>query len=120
MPHDRQRLGAAGEELAARFLEQRGYVVLDKNWHAGRYGEIDIVAQDGDSLVIVEVKTRHGAGFGNPEDAVNAAKQEKLRGAAAAYLLAHPQLPQSVRIEVVAVVLSPRGEALDLKHYRDI
>lgn len=120
MPHARQTLGAAGEDVAAQFLEQRGYVILERNWHAGRYGEIDIVAQDGASLVVVEVKTRHGTGFGNPEEAVNKAKQAKLAGAASAYVAAHPHLPQQVRIEVVALVLSPTGEVLDLKHYHDI
>lgn len=120
MPHARQTLGATGEDAAAQFLEQRGYVILDRNWHAGRYGEIDIVAQEGGALVVVEVKTRQGTGFGNPEDAVNKAKQAKLRGAAAAYVAAHPHLPQQVRIEVVALVMSDAGEVLDLKHYRDI
>lgn len=119
MPHTRQVLGAAGERAAERYLVDLGYVVLERNWHAGRYGEIDIVAQEGDTLVVVEVKTRHGTGFGNPEDAVNGVKQAKLQGAAQAYLLAHPHLPQAVRIDVVAVIMAPDGELLELKHYRD-
>lgn len=120
MPHTRQVLGAAGERAAEEYLVNLGYVILDRNWHAGRYGEIDIVAEEAGMLVVVEVKTRHGTGFGNPEDAVNKAKQEKLRGAAQAYLTSHPHLPQAVRLEVVAVVLSTEEEVLDLKHYRDI
>jgi len=120
MPHARQQLGGVGEDLAAQYLESKGYSIITRNWHAGRYGEIDIVAEEGGMVVVVEVKTRHGVGFGNPEDAVNAAKQAKLRGAAQAYVTSHPQLPQAVRIEVVAVVLSPDGQLLDLKHYRDI
>lgn len=119
MPHVRQELGAAGEELAVRFLQQQGYEIIDRNWHAGRYGEIDIVAQHNSELVMVEVKTRHGTGFGNPEEAVNKAKQEKLRAATQAYILAHPQLPQQARIEVVAVLMSVEGKLIDLKHYRD-
>ncbi len=120
MPHTRQVLGAAGERAAEEYLENLGYVILDRNWHAGRYGELDIVAQEGDNLVVVEVKTRHGVGFGNPEDAVTKLKRSKLAGATQAYLVAHPHLPQAVRIEVVAVVISSNGEELDLKHYRDI
>jgi putative endonuclease len=120
MPHQRQQLGLEGENFAAQYLEGKGYTILTRNWHAGRYGEIDIVAEDAGTLVVVEVKTRHGVGFGNPEDAVNKTKQEKLRAAAQAYLTAHPQLPQQARIEVVAVVLSHEGGVLDLKHYQDI
>ncbi len=120
MAHARQQLGGAGEELAAQYLVSKGYQIITRNWHAGRYGEIDIVAEDQGTLVVVEVKTRHGIGFGNPEDAVNKVKQEKLRGATQAYLTAHPQLPQQARIEVVAVVMTPNGELIDLKHYRDI
>ena len=120
MPHLRQKLGNEGEQLAEQYLESKGYTIITRNWHAGRYGEIDIVAEEGGMLVMVEVKTRHGVGFGNPEDAVNKTKQAKLRGAAQAYLTAHPQLPQAARIEVVAVVITPEGTLLDLKHYRDV
>ncbi|MDP3986196.1 MAG: YraN family protein [Candidatus Veblenbacteria bacterium] len=118
MPHARQKTGGLGEAAARSYLEERGYVVLAQNWHAGRWGEIDIVAQEGNELIFVEVKTRRGAGFGYPEEAVNRAKQAKLRGAAQAYLTAHPHLPQQPRFDVVAIVLSERGEVEDIKHFR--
>ena len=120
MPHARQRLGNEGEELVAQYLVGQGYTIITRNWHAGRYGEIDIVAEQGGMLVMVEVKTRHSAQFGNPEEAVNRTKLEKLRAATQAYVTAHPQLPQAARIEVVAVIMSPDSKLVDLEHYRDI
>jgi len=118
MPHARQQLGQAGEAAAVSYLEGLGYEILAQNWHAGRYGEIDIVAQDGVALVVIEVKARQSIGFGYPEEAVNKTKQDKLRSAAQAYVLAHPQLPAELRFDVVAVVLTPGGEVMELKHYR--
>ena len=118
MPHLRQRTGAVGEAAARAFLEKQGYTILAQNWHAGRWGEIDIIAQQGDELVFVEVKARRGAGFGYPEEAVNRAKQAKLRGAGQAYLTSHPQLPQKARFDVIALVLTKPGQVFDLKHYR--
>ncbi len=103
MPHDRQRFGSSGEAQARDFLVELGYVVVAENWHAGRYGELDLVALDAGTLVFVEVKTRRGVGFGRPEEAVNTAKQAKLRLAAEAFRLAHPQLPQEFRFDVVAI-----------------
>ena len=69
----RQALGAYGEELAARHLRERGLVVLDRNWRCP-LGEIDLVLRDGDTLVVCEVKTRSGVGYGTPHEAVTPAK----------------------------------------------
>jgi len=120
MPHQRQKTGTVGEAVARAYLESCGYLILTQNWHAGRWGEIDIVASKGDELVFVEVKTRRGIGFGNPEEAVNKTKQAKLQGAGQAYLTAHPQLSQKARFDVVAILLSPTDEVIDLKHYQAI
>jgi putative endonuclease len=118
--HQRQKLGKAGEEATAFYLENKGYVVLEKNWHAGRYAEIDLVCQQGDELVLVEVKARQSTGFGWPEEAVTRAKQEKLQMAAQAYILSHPHLSPKIRFDVVAVILSNSGEVADLKHYKGL
>lgn len=115
MPHQRQRTGSIGEAAVEAYLVGQGYIVLDKNWHAGRWGEIDIIAQAGDELVFIEVKTRRGVGFGNPEDAVTAHKQDKLKGAAQAYLTSHPHLPQQSRFDVVAVILSADDAVVDIR-----
>lgn len=73
-----QAVGARGEAIAAGFLEGIGYRILDRNWHS-RYGELDLVAVDGDTLVAVEVKTRTGLGYGHPLQAITQRKADRLR-----------------------------------------
>lgn len=118
--HQRQQLGKAGEEAAAFYLENKGCTILEKNWHAGRYAEIDLVCQQGEELVLVEVKARQDMSFGFPEEAVTRTKQEKLQMAAQAYILSHPHLSSKVRFDVVAIILSISGEVLNLKHYQGL
>ncbi len=120
MPHRRQKTGNTGEVVARTYLEEQGYFILAQNWHAGRWGEIDIIAQKDGELVFVEVKSRRGTGFGKPEEAVNKLKQAKLRGAGQAYITAHPQLSQRVRFDVIAILLSPADDAIELKHYKSV
>lgn len=101
-------LGAYGERLAYDFLREAGMVVLDRNW-TSRFGEIDIVARDGDTLVICEVKTRSGDAFGTPLEAVGPRKAATLRRLAAHWLEVSGLHPPAVRIDVVAVVVPARG-----------
>lgn len=79
------RLGSAGEEAAARALETEGYRILERNY-LSRVGEIDIIAEKDADIVFVEVKTRRGAVYGRPCEAVNARKRQRLRNAAICYL----------------------------------
>ena len=79
-------LGRAGEKAAAELLKRRGFEVVGAGFTARR-GEIDLVCQRGDRLVLVEVKTRRTDAFGSPEEAVGARKQRALRAAAAEYRL---------------------------------
>ena len=78
VPADRSVLGASGEDLACAHLVRRGMVVLDRNWRCP-HGEIDVVARDGDVLVVCEVKTRRSLTHGDPVEAVTAAKVARLR-----------------------------------------
>ena len=110
----RQALGAYGEELAARHLSERGLVVLDRNWRCPQ-GEIDLVLRDGDTLVVCEVKTRSGVGFGTPHEAVTPAKLQRLRVLGARWLADHGLVVREVRIDLVAVVRPPRGACV-LEH----
>lgn len=110
----RQALGAYGEELAARHLSERGLVVLDRNWRCPQ-GEIDLVLRDGDTLVVCEVKTRSGVGFGTPHEAVTPAKLQRLRVLGARWLADHGLAVREVRIDLVAVVRPPRGACV-LEH----
>ena len=69
MPHERTRFGDWGEEYARRFLEQKGYSIIEAKYR-GKYGEIDLVAWEGECLVFVEVKSRRSRAFGRPEESV--------------------------------------------------
>ncbi|HSF19973.1 MAG TPA: YraN family protein [Vicinamibacteria bacterium] len=102
-------LGRLGESVAARELERRGYQIVERRWRS-RLGEIDIVARDGETLVVVEVKARSGEDYGPPADAVDAVKQRRLVRLAKAYLRARRLGEPRVRFDVVGVRF-PSGEA---------
>ncbi|MFD6092358.1 YraN family protein [Oerskovia sp. NPDC060338] len=107
-------VGRYGEKIAARYLVEAGWVVLDRNWRGTR-GELDVVARDGDVLVVVEVKTRRGTAYGHPAEAVTQDKIARLRRLTGEWMAAHPVRPASVRIDVVAVVL-PQAGAAQVEH----
>ncbi len=116
----RGALGRYGEELAARRLADAGMTVVERNWRSGRTGEIDIVARDGDVLVVCEVKTRRGGGFQHPMAGVTPEKAERLRGLAQRWIQAHGGAPPGgVRIDLVGVLLPRRGAAL-VEHVRGV
>lgn len=94
--------GQAAEDRAADFLEGLGYKILDRNFRS-KFGEIDLVALDGDTLVFVEVKARATRLFGLPEEAVNKRKIRHITLAGEYYLSLHPGLPQLLRIDVIAI-----------------
>lgn len=101
----KQRLGARGEELAARHLVARGYTILTRN-HRSRLGEIDLVARDATTLVIVEVKTRSSDAAGLPLESITPAKARRLQRLALAYAAAHPELQDlDLRIDCIGVLL---------------
>lgn len=109
----RQALGAYGERAAAAYLTERGLEILDRNWRR-REGELDIVARDGDCLVVCEVKTRRTLAYGSPLEAVTWRKAARLRRLAGWWVQAHPELTaatRSVRVDVVGVVLPYAGPA---------
>ena len=114
----RRALGQYGESLAARHLTARGLVVLDRNWRC-ELGEIDLVLRDGDVLVVCEVKARSSTAFGHPFEAVTESKAERLRYLAVRWVDAHDVPPQGIRIDLVGVLLQPRGPAL-VEHVRGI
>jgi putative endonuclease len=101
-------LGRYGERVAANHLRDLGMAILDTNWHC-RYGEVDIIARDGNTLVICEVKTRTGASHGTGLEAVTGQKATRLRRLAAYWLEVHRVEPEAIRIEVVSVYVPPKG-----------
>ncbi|WP_263976806.1 YraN family protein [Streptomyces sp. NK08204] len=120
MNNARGALGRYGESLAARRLAEAGMTVLERNWRCGRTGEIDIVARDGDVLVVCEVKTRRGGAFEHPMAAVTPGKAERLRGLAERWIHTHGGAPPGgVRIDLVGVLLPRRG-APAVEHVRGV
>ena len=113
---DRSRLNIAkiGESYAVRHLKARGYKILAQNYRAIR-GEIDLVAQEGDCIVFVEVKTRRSLKFGTPQAAVTAQKQRQISKVALAYIQTHNRLNAPCRFDVIAIHLSPQLELLKLE-----
>lgn len=104
-------LGRHGEDLAVAHLEASGLEVLERNWRCS-LGEIDVVAIDGDCLVVCEVKTRRTEVTGSPIEAVTPAKLGRLRRLTAAWLAAQDRHFADVRIDVVGVLRPRRGPAV--------
>ncbi|ANY10241.1 YraN family protein [Pseudonocardia sp. HH130630-07] len=113
----KDELGRRGEDTAVEYLErEHGMVVLARNWRC-RDGELDIVATDPERrLIVCEVKTRSGTGYGEPAEAVTPRKVRRIRGLARAWMAAHQVGWTEVRFDVVAV-LAPPGGATTLTHY---
>jgi putative transposase len=101
----RRQLGDYGEDLAAAALKKQGYKILERNF-VTPLGEIDLIARQGKTLVVVEVKTRRGSSFGAPQDSVHPGKQGRLRRLAEYYLKAKRLTDAPVRFDVVAVTLA--------------
>ena len=112
----RQETGRIGEEVAARHLARLGYEVLARN-HRTRFGELDIVAFDGERIVFAEVKTRR-AGSGRPWDSLHDLKRAQVRRMAAAYLSEVTDRPRSaeLRFDAIGVVLAADGSLVELEH----
>jgi putative endonuclease len=101
---NRQSLGYAGEDAAAALLSSKGLRIISRNWRRHRL-EIDIVAEEGDTLVFVEVKARSSTERGEPLQAVNAAKRSALGRAATAYLAEHNLWHRPCRFDLVSIVM---------------
>jgi putative endonuclease len=101
-------LGKRGEDVAAEYLSGIGLVVLSRNWRC-RGGEVDLVATDGERLIVCEVKTRSGTGYGEPSEGVTPAKAARIRRVAAAWLRTHRVGWCEIRFDVLAVLCPPNG-----------
>lgn len=100
----RGTLGRWGEQVAARFLVDGGWQIVDRNWRC-RYGEIDLIVHDpyAGVLAFVEVKTRRSDAFGGPLAAIDHRKAARLRRLAGQWLQEHPHRAAQVRVDVIAV-----------------
>jgi putative endonuclease len=111
----RQDLGREGERLAAQYLEGLGMTILERNWRFG-HKEIDLIAREGNDLVIVEVKTRTAPVRESPDQAIPREKRRSLVSAANAYVRFN-RIPLDVRFDTVNVVFN--RESVELTHVRD-
>ena len=111
----RSEIGAWGENIAAKHLEQKGYTVRHRNWRAG-HGELDIVAQRADEIIFVEVRTRTSHTFGTPEESITPRKRAKLIVTAEAYLDAHALHDAQWQIDVIVIDLDTRNAVKRLDH----
>jgi putative endonuclease len=111
----RHHLGRLGEQLAAEHLERLGYAIVARN-HRTRFGELDLIACDGSTLVFCEVKTRRGSG--DPWAALHDAKRSQVRRMASAYLAETSDRPRvaHLRFDAIGVVVDPRGRLTRLDH----
>jgi putative endonuclease len=103
-------VGKYGERVAADFLRDAGFTVLERNWRCSD-GEIDLIAADGDVLVFCEVKTRSGLAFGHPAEAVVGVKAARIRRLATRWLAMHESHWAEIRFDVISVLRQPRGAA---------
>ncbi len=106
----RKNLGDSGERVAALFLEQRGYKIVERNYRT-RSGEIDLIAEDADGLAFIEVRTRRGGGMSVPEESLTPRKRERLISMAQEFLSQREEFAERAwRIDFVAIELGQGGK----------
>jgi len=99
---EHNELGKQGEEIAATYLQKLGYLILEKNWRAGR-NEIDLIAKDNEFLVIVEVKSRSSDTLAEPEEAVTRDKQQGMIRAANSYIF-RKNINLETRFDIISII----------------
>lgn len=110
-----KEIGELGEKLAQSYLRKLGFKILATNWHYGHL-ELDIVAKDGEQLVIVEVKARSGIRYEHPSEAVTNGKIKRIVEAADAYIQEN-NITLETRFDVITVIFF--GQRHELEHFKD-
>ncbi len=117
MTEQRLALGAYGEEVAAAYLHEQGYTLIERNFRCP-LGEIDIIAKKSHDLIFVEVKTRRSLSFGLPQDAVGIQKQRQIIRSAQWYLKKPGVSRQHPRFDVIAILVRP-GHPPEINHIQN-
>lgn len=119
MSGTRNRLGDAGERYAERRLVEDGWRILGRKWR-GESGEIDLIAEDGEGIVFVEVRTRRGEARGRAEESITLAKARRLLRLGAEYIARDPGLDECLwRVDLIAITLDGAGRIQRYTHIRD-
>ena len=111
----RRETGILGEKIACEYLGKNGYDIIETNYRRIE-GEIDIIARQEDILVFVEVRTKKSRQFGNPEESITRVKKERLRMLAERYGQEHDNIPDSWRIDVMAIQLDSGNRVKKIQH----
>lgn len=106
---NRKEIGRAGEDIAANYLIQNGFLIVDRNFYS-RFGEIDIIASKDSDIIFVEVKLRKNIYYGRGCEAVNYHKQEKIKNTALEFIRAKNILDKNFRFDVIDIILKPKLE----------
>ena len=103
---NKRQKGAVGEQQAREYLTKKGYKFIDKNWHYSKNAEIDLIMQDGETLVFIEVKKRSSLDYGHPFEAITKTKMQNIKLAVQAYLDKYRKILKfkNIRIDGVAII----------------
>jgi len=115
--HQHIDLGKKGEELAADWLTDNGFVILQRNWRYGRY-EVDIIASQANILHIIEVKCRRSSSYGRPEESISRKKFQHVMQGAAGFLVKYPH-QQRIQYDVMAIDIR-RGAEPEIVLFEDV
>jgi putative endonuclease len=113
----KQFIGRYGEDLAAQYLQDRGYIILNRNWRCS-LGEIDLIAKDKSRIVFIEVKTRNGIGFGHPFEAITADKVARMRRLVTQWCIENQKTGVQVRLDAIAILI--RSGRVAVEHLKQV
>lgn len=116
MSQEKKEIGQKGEDLAANYLKELGYQILERNYRC-KLGEVDIIARENDTLVFIEVRTRSSLDFGLPQESINRRKRHQISKVALEYMIRKKLKNIPARFDVVAISLKPGKEKVD--HIKD-
>ncbi len=113
----KRKVGKFGEDIAVKYLADKGFKIIERNY-THSHGEVDIIAEDGETLVFVEVKYRRNLEYGYPEESITKGKIKLVRRTAEAYLYENEIWDKPVRFDVVAILEFKKGKP-EIKHFRN-
>lgn len=114
-----QALGARGEEIAANYLAARGFDLIARNWRC-KYGELDLLMRDGETIVAIEVKSRSGPGFGSALEAITMRKAARLRRLLLEWATETGNRGRALRVDAVGITMRAAGQPPHIDHLRAI